>query len=88
MLIAIPNTTAVPRARRLFAPVPVANRSGMTPKTKAKEVMRIGRKRMWPASFAASRIDFPSLRLSRANSTIRIPFLADNAMSKIIPIWV
>ena len=35
MLIAIPNTTAVPRARRLFAPAPVANRRGITPKTKA-----------------------------------------------------
>ena len=70
------------------APAPVAKSKGMTPNTKANEVIRIGRKRTCPASKAESRIGLPSFRKSRANSTIKIPFLADKAINKIIPIWV
>ena len=88
VLIAIPNTTAAPKDIRLAAPAPVAKSKGMTPNTKANEVIRIGRKRTCPASKAESRIGLPSFRKSRANSTIKIPFLADKAINKIIPIWV
>ena len=45
VLIAIPNTTAAPKDIRLAAPAPVAKSKGMTPNTKANEVIRIGRKR-------------------------------------------
>ena len=49
----------------------------------------IGRNRVCDASTAASQMDFPStIRRSRATSTIRMPFLADNAISSIRPIWV
>lgn len=45
-LIAIPKTTAVPKAIREAAPAPVANNIGITPNTKAKAVIIIGRKRI------------------------------------------
>ena len=48
VFMAIPNTTAAPNAIRLCAPAPVANNKGITPNTKAKEVIRIGRKRTCP----------------------------------------
>ena len=86
VFIAIPNTTAAPRAMRLSAPAPVANSKGITPNTKAKDVIKIGLNRTCPASYAASLIEFPSALKSRANSTIRIPFFAERAISKIIPI--
>ena len=60
VLIAIPNTTAAPKDIRLAAPAPVAKSKGMTPNTKANEVIRIGRKRTCPASKAESRIGLPS----------------------------
>ena len=88
VFIAIPNTTAAPNAIRLCAPAPVANNNGITPSTKAKDVIRIGRKRTCPASKAASRIELPSARKSRANSTIKIPFFAESATSRMIPICV
>ena len=59
VFIAIPNTTAAPNAIRLCAPAPVANNKGITPSTKAKDVIRIGRKRTCPASKAASLIELP-----------------------------
>ena len=58
---AMPNTTAAPKDRRLLAPAPVANSRGITPKTNANEVIRIGRRRIWPASSADSRIGLPAL---------------------------
>ena len=75
-------------AIRLCAPAPVANNKGITPNTKAKEVIRIGRKRTCPASKAASLIELPSARKSRANSTIKIPFFAESATNRIMPICV
>src|SRR5579862_382884 len=41
----IPETTAVPSICRAAAPAPVATHRGKQPATKAKDVMRIGRKR-------------------------------------------
>ena len=54
VLIAIPNTTAAPKDIRLAAPAPVAKSKGMTPNTKANEVIRIGRKRDTAESSIAS----------------------------------
>ena len=39
------------------------------------------------ASAAASAMDLPCLRISRANSTIKIAFLLARAMTRISPIW-
>ena len=60
----MPLKTATPRARRISAPAPWASTSGMTPKMKASEVIKIGRKRSRLAVKAASRGDgalFPLL---------------------------
>ena len=85
----MPLNTLMPSERRALAPAPVASTSGSTPRMKANDVIRIGRKRMRDASTAASQIDLPStMRSSRATSTIRMPFLADSAISSIRPIWV
>ena len=50
----IPNNTAVPRDWRISEPAPVATASGKTPRMKAKEVIRIGRRRVRAADVAAS----------------------------------
>src|SRR5271169_4536218 len=84
----MPLNTAIPIERRALAPAPVANTSGTTPRIKANEVMRIGRKRSRAASTAASTISMPSARFSRAYSTIKIAFLLANAISRMRPIWV
>ena len=55
---------------------PLAMTSGDTPRMKANDVMRIGRKRSRAASMAASRSGTPRPRISLANSTIRMAFLA------------
>jgi len=47
----IPKNIVVPTATRLFAPAPVANSIGITPKTHVNAVMRTARKRslaQWP----------------------------------------
>ena len=84
----MPVNTVMPIEARALAPAPVASTSGSTPRMKANEVIRIGRKRARAASTAASTIDLPSARNSRANSTIRIAFFADSAISSTMPIWV
>src|SRR5262245_32776353 len=52
----MPLDTAMPIDLRELAPAPVANTSGITPRMKANEVMRMGRKRARAASSAASMI--------------------------------
>ena len=85
----MPNATAVPIAWRISAPGPTAITSGMTPKMKAKLVIRIGRRRERAAWTAASNGFMPcSSSPCRANSTIRIAFLAASAISTIRPTWV
>ena len=56
----IPKSTAVPRDWRISAPAPLATASGNTPRMKAKEVIRIGRRRMRAAAVAASSGSSPS----------------------------
>ena len=46
----MPPATDVPTELRAPAPAPVATASGITPRMKANEVIRIGRSRMRPAS--------------------------------------
>src|SRR5262249_54963128 len=55
----MPLNTAMPIDLRELAPAPVASTSGNTPRMKAKEVMRMGRKRARAASSAASTIGLP-----------------------------
>ena len=66
----MPPATAVPTECRASRPAPVANTSGMTPRMKASDVIRIGRSRMRAASTAASAIVSPRPRSCSANSTI------------------
>src|SRR3546814_10898797 len=80
-----PPTPAQPMAFWPPAPAPFASASGRTPKTKAKLVIRIGRRRSLPASSAARAGGRPSRIFSSANSTIRMAFLADTPMVVIRP---
>ena len=50
----MPLKTAMPSERRISAPAPEATISGITPKMKASEVMRIGRSRKREASWVAA----------------------------------
>ena len=80
-------TATTPAEMRAPAPAPVEIASGSTPRMKASEVMRIGRKRSRAASTAAAEADSPSSCLSTAYSTIRIAFLAARPSSVTRPIW-
>ena len=84
----MPENTATPMAWRISAPAPVEKTSGTTPMMKASEVIRIGRSRSRLASIAACTGVRPANSSSRANSTIRMAFLADSPTSTIRPIWV
>ena len=85
----MPVNTVMPIDLRALAPAPVASTSGTTPRMKANDVMRIGRKRARAASTAASSDGLAVVtRNSRATSTIRMAFLADSAISRMRPIWV
>ncbi len=60
------DNTVVPSAWRISEPAPSAIISGTTPRMKAKEVIRIGRRRVRAASIAASMRSRPSrFRLAR-----------------------
>ena len=50
--ISIPPAAAVPMVRLPTAPGPVATTNGISPATKANDVIRIGRKRMAAPSMA------------------------------------
>ncbi len=72
----IPTMTTVPRIRLETAPAPVAIQSGEDPRMKAKDVIRIGRRRKRAPSSAASSKSRPFSNSAFANSTIRIAFFA------------
>jgi hypothetical protein len=84
----MPESTATPIALRSSAPAPVAIASGTTPSEKARDVITIGRSRSREASTAASAGGSPSASRWRANSTIRIAFLAARPISTMKPICV
>ena len=50
----IPATTVIPMDTRAPAPAPLEIASGIQPKMNAKDVIKIGRKRIFAASIAAS----------------------------------
>ena len=79
--------TPVPMAFWLPEPAPVLIASGNTPMRKAKEVIRMGRKRNRAASIAASARLAPCWNNSRANSTIRMAFFDASPMVANRPIW-
>ena len=81
----MPANTVVPIEWRLAAPAPPATTNGDTPRMKANEVMRIGRKRWRAAWTAAWRREAPWFRSSVANSTMRIAFLAASPTTVISP---
>ena len=62
----MPLNTVMPIDLRALAPAPLAITSGTTPRMKANDVMRIGRKRACAASTAASRMGLPSMRRTLA----------------------
>ncbi|MEY9658734.1 hypothetical protein ABH980_005741 [Bradyrhizobium ottawaense] len=84
----MPENTATPMARRISEPAPVESTSGSTPMMKAIDVIRIGRSLKRLASIAARIGVRPANSSSRANSTIRIAFLAESPTRTIRPIWV
>ncbi len=59
--------------------------SGSTPRMKAIEVIRIGRKRRWQASSVASTRPLPCACRSLANSMMRMAFFADRPITVIRP---
>ncbi len=81
----MPPITPVPMARWLAEPAPDDTTSGSTPRMKANEVIRIGRKRRWHAASVASTRLLPCACRSFANSMIRIAFLADSPITAIRP---
>jgi hypothetical protein len=83
----IPKNTLVPTERRLAAPAPLAITNGATPRMKASDVMRMGRKRSRAASIAASWMERPCARSSVANSTMRMAFLAASPITANSPTW-
>ena len=81
-----PPMTATAMGARVSAPSPRARATGIMPAIMATVVMRIGRKRMGPASSMASLAERPSSRSWFANSTMRMPFLVTRPMSMMMPI--
>src|SRR4051812_26254567 len=84
----MPLKTAVPSATRISAPAPAARTRGTTPRMKANEVIRIGRRRCFEASTVASKRPRPWSCSCLANSTIRMAFLLARPTSTTSPIWV
>ena len=83
--ISMPHSTEVPMARWLAELAPEARYSGTTPRMKANEVIRMGRKRIWAACSAACSAVLPCSCTSLANSMIRMAFFADRPITVIRP---
>ncbi len=79
--VTIPPITPVPTAFCAPEPAPELITSGITPRMNARDVIRIGRRRIRTASSVASISPLPSFSIrSLANSTINIAFFADRPM--------
>lgn len=74
----IPPIIPVPTECSAFEFAPLAKAKGNVPRIKARDVIIIGRKRCRAEIRAASTVEVPSRQCSRANSAIKIAFLADN----------
>ena len=83
----MPPSTAVPMALRPPAPAPVPMASGITPKPKASEVIRMGRRRSRTAATVASNTLRPCSCSCTANSTIRMAFFAASPTVVSRPTW-
>src|SRR5205085_1466115 len=81
----MPPMTLVPSACWLAPPAPLAITIGSTPQTKARPVIRIGRKRNEHASIVASTSGLPCARRSLANSMMRMASFAARPMIVIRP---
>src|SRR5690606_14131750 len=81
----MPPSTPRPTAFWLAAPAPLAITRGTTPRMKANEVIRIGRKRSRAASMADSARPAPLAYRSLANATIRMAFFAARPITVTIP---
>ena len=79
---------AYPSGRRLIDPAPSPRAMGSAPITVATEVMRMGRRRIRPASSAASIVAMPRSLSWLMYSTSRIEFLVTSPISRIMPIWL
>ena len=94
----MPPTAAIPSGARSSPPAPTPSSSpsvrlppsaiGSMPTIVESAVIRIGRKRVRPASNAASAMPRPCSRSWFANSTIRIEFFATSPTSITMPIWL
>ncbi len=82
----MPPNTPVPSACCVSELAPDAMTKGTTPQVKAREVIRIGRKRSLAAATVASTKLIPSSLSILANSTIKIAFLAERPIIVIRPI--
>jgi hypothetical protein len=80
--------TAIPMGARLSPPAPRPSAMGSVPKMVEKVVIRMGRKRRFAASRAASTRLFPRARSWFANSTIRMAFFVTRPVSITMPIWL
>ena len=76
----------IPSGRRISAPTPVAKASGSAPNIAASVVIRIGRKRSFAASIAASCTLKPRSRCAcSAKSTSMMPFFLTMPISSKMP---
>jgi len=81
----MPPMTPVPMARWLALAAPLALKSGHTPRMKANEVIKIGRKRWRAPSTVAACSPAPRNCASFANSMMRMAFLVERPMMAIMP---
>ena len=79
--ISMPPAAAVPIVLLPNFPGPEANINGINPAMKAKEVIKIGRKRILAPSNVALYMDIPSLCRCDANSTYQHGIFPNNPIS-------
>ena len=84
----IPPKIVIPTVNLLAAPGPDPIIRGKTPKIVERLVINMGLNLIVEASIIDVWIFFPSLRSWFANSTIKIPFLADKPIKIIKAIWL
>ncbi len=82
----MPPITVVPIIWRATEPAPVAIHKGTLPRMNAKDVIKIGRRRILAPASAASINGLPCSYSSFANSTIKIAFFAASPISMTSPI--
>ena len=85
MLAVRPPMTMIASGCCICAPGPMPRASGNRPRIAARLVIRIGRKRVRPASSSAGRSSMPSCRSCWMYSTSRMPFFMSRPISRIAP---